>query len=300
MAREAIPLLEDAGDHGGLVHIWVALASVANTHCHFEEEAHAAEQAIHHARHIGRPGVFVLPHALILGPRPADEALRTLLPLLADDPHPEPRMWSAILLNFLGRFDEAWATAQEASRRLRELTDEYGAERLLALFATFTSNHEAAARAWRVVCDGTEEQGNLMVLSTFAPTLGRSLCMLGRYDEAEPLAQLGRELGDEQDAATQMYWRQVQALVCSHRGQHEEAERLAREAVSVAEGTDALTFHGDALCDLAEVLKNAGRRREAEALLEQALERYQRKQNLPMAAQIRQRLGMGEDSVPLV
>jgi hypothetical protein len=28
--------------------------------------------------------------------------------------------------------------------------------------------------------------------------------MLGLYDEAEPLARLGRELGDEQDAATQM------------------------------------------------------------------------------------------------
>lgn len=49
--------------------------------------------------------------------------------------------------------------------------------------------------------------------------------MLGRYDEAEPLAQLGREPGDEQDAVTQMIWRQAQALVCSHRGQYEEAER---------------------------------------------------------------------------
>lgn len=33
-------------------------------------------------------------------------------------------------------------------------------------------------------------------------------------------------------------------------------------------------------------------------MLEQALERYQRKRNLDMAAQIRQRLGIGEDSVP--
>jgi class 3 adenylate cyclase/tetratricopeptide (TPR) repeat protein len=299
LAREALPLLEQVGDHAGLIHVWEALGCVANTHCHFEDEAHAAEQAMYHARRIGRPGLFVLPHALILGPRPAEEALRTLLPLLTDDPHPEPRLWVAILLNMLGRFDEAGAAAQEASRRVRELTGEYGAERLLALFATFTGNHEAAARSWRLVCDAAEEQGNRNVLSTFAPTLGRSLCMLGRYDEAEPLAHLGRELGDEQDAVTQMLWRQVVALVYSHRGQHQDAERLAREAVAIGERTDALTWQGDALCDLAEVLARAGRSQEATAMLEQALERYERKRNAAMVTQVRQRLMAGEDAVPL-
>ena len=39
-----------------------------------------------------------------------------------------------------------------------------------------------------------------------------------------------------------------------HRGEHAEAERLAREAVAIAERTDALNCQGDALCDLAEVL----------------------------------------------
>jgi tetratricopeptide (TPR) repeat protein len=95
-------------------------------------------------------------------------------------------------------------------------------------------------------------------------------------------------------------WRQVQALVYAHRGQHEEAERLAREAVAFAEGMDGLNFQGDALCDLAEVLTRAGRSQEARATLEEALERYERKRNLAMASQVRQRLGAGEDSVPLV
>jgi tetratricopeptide (TPR) repeat protein len=150
-----------------------------------------------------------------------------------------------------------------------------------------------------LVCDAAEEQGNRNVLSTFAPTLGRSLCMLGRYDEAEPLAHLGRELGDEQDAVTQMLWRQVVALVYSHRGQHQDAERLAREAVAIGERTDALTWQGDALCDLAEVLARAGRSQEATAMLEQALERYERKRNAAMVTQVRQRLMAGEDAVPL-
>src|SRR4029450_7816048 len=110
------------------------------------------------------------------------------------------------------------------------------------------------------------------------------LCALRRYDEADPLAQLGRELGREQDFATQMLWRQVQGRVDAHRGEHASAERLAREAVAIGERTDALNYQGDALCDLAEVLAAAGRSDEAAEALEQALGRYERKKNLAMAA----------------
>jgi tetratricopeptide (TPR) repeat protein len=297
LARDALPLLEEAGDHAGLIHVWAALADVANTHCYFEDEAHAGEQAIFHARRVGQPGLFRLPHALVLGPRPADEALATLVPLLADDPHPRTRLWAAALLTMLGRSDEAREIAQDASRRLRDLADEYSAELLPAFVATMAGDHEAAARSLRIVCDRLEKQGNRNVLSTEAPELGRSLCMLQRYDEAEPLAQLGRELGYEEDAATQMLWRQVQALVWSHRGRHEEAEGLAREALAIAEGTDALNWQGDALCDLAEVLQRAGREQEAAAILDQALERYNRKRNVAMVAQVRQRFGASEDPV---
>jgi tetratricopeptide (TPR) repeat protein len=299
LAREAIPLLESVEDHTGLVHVWEALADVANNPCRFEDEAHAAEQAMHHARHIGRPGLFRLPHALVHGPRPADEALRTLVPLLADDPDPVQRLYEAVLLSMLGRIDEAWEIGQEASRRLHELAGGSTGESLLAMVADIAGDHESAARYWRHACDRKEKEGNPRVLSTFAPALGRSLCMLGRYDEAEPLAQLGRELGDEEDAITQMFWRQVLALVLSHRGQHQGAEQLAGEAVAIAERTDALTWHGDALCDLAEVLQNGGRSQEAAAALGQALELYERKRNLAMADQVRKRLGAGGQSVPL-
>jgi tetratricopeptide (TPR) repeat protein len=120
--------------------------------------------------------------------------------------------------------------------------------------------------------------------------LGRSLCALGRHDEAEPLAQLGRELGGEQGIVTQMLWRQVQARVHAHRGEHAEAERLAREAEAIAERTDDLNRHGDALCDLAEVLAAAGRTDKAAETLEQAVERYERKKNLAMLAHVRPQL----------
>ena len=127
-------------------------------------------------------------------------------------------------------------------------------------------------------------------LSTSAPQLGRYLCALGRYDEAEPLAHLGRELGDETDVSTQMLWRQVQARVDAHRGHEQQAERLAREAVAIAELTDALNAQGDALTDLGDVLAAAGRTEEACEALDEALDRYERKRNLAMVAQVRPRV----------
>ena len=61
-------------------------------------------------------------------------------------------------------------------------------------------------------------------------------------------------------------------------------------SVAIRDRTDALNFQGDALCDLAEVLAAAGRTDEAADALEQALERYERKKNLAMVAQVKPKL----------
>ena len=76
------------------------------------------------------------------------------------------------------------------------------------------------------------------------------------------------------------------------RGEHEEAERLAREAVAISSRTDAPIWHGDALYDLAEVLQLAGRTDEAAAAFEQAFEQYERKRALPLVEQTRARLDL--------
>jgi tetratricopeptide (TPR) repeat protein len=121
--------------------------------------------------------------------------------------------------------------------------------------------------------------------------LGRVLCALGRYSEAELLARRGRELGDPEDIMTQQFWRQAQALVHSARGQHAEAERLAREAVDVSQRGDSTLRRGDALYDLAEVLEAADRPDEAAAALREALVDYERKPIIPLARRTRERLG---------
>jgi hypothetical protein len=95
-----------------------------------------------------------------------------------------------------------------------------------------------------------------------------------------------------------MLRRQVQALVQASRGEHVEAEQLAREAVAIGEQTDALNFQGDALCDLAEVLQSAGSPDEATATLAQAFDRYERKGNLVMADRTRTRLAELRTTAP--
>ena len=300
LALRALPLLEQAGDHAGLVHLWNVLGLVANMQSRCDDWALGVEEMLRHARLAGRPSPSSGPGlgaALATGPRPADEALATLERL------DERSLWSVLyrawLLAMLGRFDEAWPLAEASHARFREQTRARWADWIMAEIATLAEDHEKASRHLTEVCDWLRETGQLGFLSSYAPDLGHSLCLLGRYEEAEQGARLGRELGDEQDVWTQALWRQVQARVLAHRGLHAEAERLAREAVDVTGRSDAPGWKADARCDLAEVLAAAGRTDEAADAFEQAFDLYERKKNLAMAAQVRSRLESLRAELPL-
>jgi class 3 adenylate cyclase len=288
-ARAAMPLLEQAGDDVALARVFGALGQVANARGRWDEWAEAAERAIHHAGVAGRQDatLFGLGSALAEGARPADEALRALDAHL---PHGARLLRRAELLAQVGRFDEAWSLAREESQRLLEMSGDATGYHAFAEIAALEGDHEAAAEHLRRFCDYLEEHHQRAVLSTHIAELGRELCALGRYEEAEPLARLGRDLGDADDVVTQVSWRLPQALVLARRGDHAEAERLAREAVALAEQTDMLNLWGEALTDLSEVLAVAGRSDEAAIALEEALACYGRKRNLAMLAQLRPRL----------
>ena len=292
-ALAALPVLEEAGDHAGLARVWWTLGyEVANTRGRYAEMAHAATQALEHSRLAGQEPrhLFELGFALVLGPQPADEALQMLDAALHKNPDPSSLLYRSHLLAMLGRFDEARPLARDAGTLFRELSSTQLGSWFEAEVLRLAGDYEAAAGHLSKLCDWCEEHGQRAHHSTVAPMLGRLLCALGRHEEAEPLAELGQQLGDEQDVLTQMLWRQVQALVQASRGEHAQAEQLGREAVAISEQTDALDFQGDALCDLADVLHSAGRGQEAAATLEQALQRYELKRNFAMAERVRARL----------
>jgi class 3 adenylate cyclase/tetratricopeptide (TPR) repeat protein len=289
-ASEALPVLRAAGDDEGLVELWLALSQVANLRSRYEEWAAGTEQAIAHAR-ASWPDyrMWGLGVALAQGPRPAADALRTFDALLPDQPHPNDLMLRALLLAMVDRIDEAWEVGRPAHERARDLGWPVGAS-FIGEVALLGGDDAAAAAYLREACDAFEAGASLGTLSTYAPLLGRVLCGLGRYDEAEPLAAKGRELGDADDVLTQKLWRETEALLKSHRDEHDEAERLAGEAVDWAERSDSLWGQGDSLAVLGEVLDAAGRRDQAVAAWRGALERYERKGIIPLARAVRERL----------
>jgi len=168
------------------------------------------------------------------------------------------------VLAMLGRIAEARALLGE----LRAEVIERGALTLHAAIEGYARYIEllagdlvAAAAAGETGCRLDEELGHSSELSTIAGSLARVYSDLGQLEEAERWASRAAELSSSDDASTQMLWRDAEALVEAHRGQHARAERLAREAVRIGEQTEALNAQAETYADLGEVLALAGRHR---------------------------------------
>ena len=209
------------------------------------------------------------------------------------------RAWS---LARLARFDEARAILVEA----RAQQTERGGGLLLANLTAFESasvellaGDPAAAAEFGVEgCRLLEELGQLHLLAAAAGTVGQAMYELDLLDEADAWAKRSEELGASDNVWAQTLWRQVRAKLLARRGEHDEGQQAAREAVEISEDTDLLDSQGHAYADLAEVLLLAGRRDEAFVALEQALERYERKENRVMAQRVRARLAELRDAAP--
>jgi len=137
-----------------------------------------------------------------------------------------------------------------------------------------------AARAAEVGLEGVaalEALGERGWLSTVAGHTAEALYQLGRDDEAWQLTDKAEEAGAPDDVITQMLIRQVRAKLLLRRGESDEAERLAREAVALGEPTDALEYKANSFRDLAIVLAAAGRPDEALPVLDEARSFYEQK-----------------------
>jgi hypothetical protein len=111
----------------------------------------------------------------------------------------------------------------------------------------------------------------------------------GRLDEAGALCEDVAATAAADDIGVQIAWRGVRAKVLAHAGDV-AAPALARDAVTLAEATDLLNDHGNALLDLAEVLRIGGDADDADDAVRRALALFERKGNAASASKARARL----------
>ena len=144
----------------------------------------------------------------------------------------------------------------------------------------------AAERIARDAVAILERMGERSYLSSAAALLAHALTGLDQLDEAERFSRASEDAAAVEDAFSQVLWRSARAKIRARRGEHDEAEALAREAVTVVERTDLLNTHGDTLADLGEVLALAGRSAAA-AVYDEAAGIFERKGNLASLDRVR-------------
>jgi len=235
---------------------------------------------------------------------PVPEAIRRcerLLEEVASKPALELMVtgFLANLLAMAGRRAEA-AELMEQGRRLRDervgrfwfFPHEFGLQTLMA------DDPAAAERELRWGYEVQKKIGGTEYFSTITALLARALYGQGRDEECERLTLECEQVARPNDVVSNILWRATRAQVLARRREHAAATALAREAVAFAAQSDFLDAHGDALRDLAEVHRLAGRADDARAALEQAIQLYEQKGSLVSAGKARDLLEGIRENTP--
>jgi class 3 adenylate cyclase/tetratricopeptide (TPR) repeat protein len=289
LAEEALRVFGASGDDAGLAEAWLALARIEHNACRWRARHDALERMGEHARRAGNEdleqmSLYWTAAGYAFGPFPVEDALAWFEEHAELTARVSNNMGMQARLEAMrGEFERARALCALA----RERADELG-QRLFAAGSAMEENAiELAAgdpaRAAEVAlagCAKLEEFGERGWLSTLAGQAAEALYRLGRDDEAWHWTHVAERAGAVDDVITQMLIRQVRGKLLARRGEHDEAERLAREAVALSDPTDMLEAKADALVDLAEVLAAADRRPEAAETLARAEALYAEKGHL--------------------
>jgi ATP/maltotriose-dependent transcriptional regulator MalT len=123
------------------------------------------------------------------------------------------------------------------------------------------------------------EIGDVHLRPMLAAYLAAVLVEEGKVGDAGPFASYADSHSWEDDIVTEVMWRVARAQIHAHKGEAPEAERLAREAVTLAAPTDFLDLQATALLALARVLRAAGSP-EAASVAGEAQAVYERKGNI--------------------
>jgi len=298
--HEAVLELEPIGDDQALGAAWALVAMGENVRGHWRGVEAALDHVVEHARRSGDrkreiEARQLLSASIFWGPTPLSVGLPRVEAMRQDAGEDKWLESWAIrpIVGFYamqGRFDEG----RELFARARSILEELGLPMDIATLAFWSGPLEmlagdpaAAERDFAAGCEELEARRETGWLSTMSALHAEALDALGRFDEAEAAVRLSKEASTSDDYDAQALWRGAEAKLLARRGQFDEAERLAREAVATIDRIDEVNHQGNVRIGLVEVLRLAGRNDEAREVLEEALARYEQKGNAVMTDQAR-------------
>jgi predicted ATPase/class 3 adenylate cyclase len=264
-----------------------------------DEAMQAWELGVEHARRARNQRELVdlliwVASALFWGPTPAGEAISRCEQVRAEasaDRYAEAEVDKRLagLYAMAGDFDRARELLDRSQVVLEELPSHmYSATAEHAAFvARLAERPGDAEAALRAPLELLEEMGEKSFRSTQAALLAQSLAAQARYDEAAQFVEMAVDAAAPDDRYSQISWRAAKVSILIEAGELEDAERLAREGVALAERTDWLNDRADTWAQLALVIERAGRPDEAAEAVRTALELYERKGNTVGAAKAR-------------
>ena len=300
-ARRAADVFEDLDDNLGLARAWRLVGQAHYLARRGHECAEASERAFAYARLADdvfeqREILEWLAIAFFLGPIHAEEGVlrcEQLRDLARGDPVAEVHIVGAeaFLLGMLGRTEEARALLARGEQLQEELGE----------WIWIYTWHSAAIRLWagdaagaeaelRPSYDALKKLGERSHFSTMTHGLAMATYLQGRYDEAEQLTRECEEAARANDVFSEIMWRSVRAKVFARTGRLGAAATLATEAVALAKSGDFHVGTAEALMDIAEVERLAGRPDKAAAAIEDALRYCALKGNLLAAERAREQL----------
>jgi class 3 adenylate cyclase len=132
-----------------------------------------------------------------------------------------------------------------------------------------------------------QESGETALRADTVVMLARAIYAQGRLDESFDMTHEAEREADPDDLSAQIGWRTVRGAILARRGELAEATQLTADALALAEQTDWLTDHADALMTRAEVHAACDEHAAADEAMAAALALYERKGSVAAAENVR-------------
>jgi len=272
----AIPALEAAGDSRGLARAEMVLSNVHWFAGRHDELADAAVRAERHYRDAGSSAgtaIGLQAEALYWGGVPVPRALELCAELLERIPDQRAQATTTAVIAALRALEGNAVDARLLLAHARWLYEETGNES--GLLTTWTPYYieaesivgdaDAALAAGRSSIDRLLAKGDVAHAASQAVLLAHLLLDEGDTDGADGFVRVAEAHALPSDVLSQLMSRGARARLLARAGVTVAAEKMARDAVTLASFTDALRERARAHISLGEVLQLAGRTSEARA-----------------------------------